>query len=138
MVFLKHFDTTRQSLFGIGKMYIPIVSKVRHLIPSINIRMRWAPETPLKLYEVREKIVFLPTRCADLVPVPQELKPGMIEFMNLGFTISQSEIQDGDIICFQVAISDEKARDLESRGLYSNPQQFYKFLRSRMVEADKR
>ena len=73
-----------------------------------------------------------------MVSLPQELKPGIIELMNLGFTIPQSEIQDGDIICFQIAISNEEAHDLESRGLHSNPQQFYKFLQSRMVEADTR
>ena len=52
MVFLKHFDTTRQSLFGIGKIHMPRASKVSDLIPIINERMRWASGTPLKLYEV--------------------------------------------------------------------------------------
>ena len=52
MIFLKHFDTAKQSLFGIGKLHIPRICKVRHLIPSIIARMRWALDTPLKLYEV--------------------------------------------------------------------------------------
>jgi len=53
MIFLKHFDTTRQSLFGIGKIHMPRASKVSDLIPIINERMRWASGTPLKLYEAR-------------------------------------------------------------------------------------
>lgn len=55
MIFLKHFDTTRQSLFGIGKIHMPRASKVSDLIPIINERMRWASGTPLKLYEARNK-----------------------------------------------------------------------------------
>ena len=60
MVFLKHFDTTRQSLFGIGKIHMPRASKVSDLIPIINERMRWASGTPLKLYEVTNS-AFSPT-----------------------------------------------------------------------------
>jgi len=47
--------------------------------------MRWTPGTPLKLYE--------------------EIKPGMIELMQPKLTFSQSKIQDGDVICFQVDLS---------------------------------
>jgi len=53
MVFLKHFDTSKQTLYGAGKVYVPRNSKVQDLHPAINERMRWTPGTPLKLYEVR-------------------------------------------------------------------------------------
>ena len=52
MIFLKHFDTSKQSLYGAGKVYVLRSSKVGGLIPIINERMRWTPGTPLKLYEV--------------------------------------------------------------------------------------
>ena len=52
MIFLKHFDTTRQTLYGIGKVYVPRGSKVGDLALIINERMRWTPGTPLKLFEV--------------------------------------------------------------------------------------
>lgn len=52
IVFLKHFEITKQSLFGIGKIHIPKDEKVSDLIPIINERMKWAPGTPLELYEV--------------------------------------------------------------------------------------
>ena len=52
MVFLKHFDTSKQTLLGAGKVYVLRSNKVGDLIPIINERMRWTPGTPLKLYEV--------------------------------------------------------------------------------------
>ena len=64
---------------------------------------------------------------------PQEIKPGMVELMKPKYTLKQSEIQHGDIICFQAEISDEKARELESKGLFSDPVQFYEFLQNRVT-----
>ncbi|KAI6117699.1 hypothetical protein EDD16DRAFT_1895983 [Pisolithus croceorrhizus] len=113
MIFLKHFDTSKQSLFGVGKVYVSRNSKVQDLHPIINERMRWAPGTPLKLYE--------------------EIKPGMIELMKPKSTFAQSEIQDGDVICFQVEQAEKELHDLEIQGLYSNPSQFYDFLQNRVM-----
>lgn len=113
MIFLKHFDTTKQTLYGVGKCYVQRNAKVGDLMPIINERMRWTPGTPLKLYE--------------------EIKPGMIELMKPKLTFAQSEIQDGDVICFQVEINDKEVHDLESQGLYSNPVQYYDFLQNRVM-----
>jgi ubiquitin carboxyl-terminal hydrolase 7 len=113
MVFLKHFDTSKQTLYGVGKVYMSRTSKVGDLVPVINERMRWTPGTPLKLYE--------------------EIKPGMIELMKSKFSFGQSEIQDGDVICFQVDLPEKEIHDLESQGLYSNPVHFYDFLQNRVM-----
>ncbi|EKM55554.1 uncharacterized protein PHACADRAFT_256265 [Phanerochaete carnosa HHB-10118-sp] len=113
MIFLKHFDTSKQTLYGVGKTYVPRSSKVGELIPIVNERMRWQPGTPLKLYE--------------------EIKPGMIELMKPKLTFTQSEIQDGDIICFQVDINEKEIHDLENQGLHSNPTQYYDFLQNRVM-----
>ena len=56
MVFLKHFDTSKQTLCGVGKAYVLRSSKVGDLVGLINERMRWPPGTPLKLYEVRREL----------------------------------------------------------------------------------
>ncbi len=48
MVFLKHFDTSKQTLHGIGKCYAQRNAKISDLISTINERMRWTPGTPLK------------------------------------------------------------------------------------------
>ncbi|KAI6005523.1 ICP0-binding domain of ubiquitin-specific protease 7-domain-containing protein [Pisolithus albus] len=95
MIFLKHFDASKQSLFGVRKVYVSRNSKVQDLHHIINERMRWAPGTALRLYE--------------------------------------SEIQDGDVICFQVEQAEEELDDLEKLGLYSNPVQFYGFLQRRVT-----
>ena len=52
MIFLKHFDTSKQTLYGVGKVYVLRSSKVGDLVGVINERMRWPSGTPLKLYEV--------------------------------------------------------------------------------------
>jgi ubiquitin carboxyl-terminal hydrolase 7 len=52
MIFLKHFDTSKQTLYGVGKCYVQRNSKVGDLCSLINEKMRWTPGTPLKLYEV--------------------------------------------------------------------------------------
>ncbi|KIY50921.1 ubiquitin carboxyl-terminal hydrolase 5 [Fistulina hepatica ATCC 64428] len=113
MVFLKHFDTTKQTLYGVGKVYMLRTAKVSDLVPLILERMRWQPGIPLKLYE--------------------EIKPGMIELMKMKLTFAQSEIQDGDVICFQVELPDNEVRDLESQGLYSSPVHYYDFLQNRVM-----
>jgi len=65
--------------------------------------------------------------------LPQEIKPGMIQPTWPGHTFTQSEIQSGDIICFQAETSDQETHDLESQGLCSNPVQFYNFLLNRVM-----
>jgi len=52
IIFLKHFDAMRQTLFGIGNLWVPRTMEVGDLVPTINERMKWASGTPLKLYEV--------------------------------------------------------------------------------------
>jgi ubiquitin carboxyl-terminal hydrolase 7 len=61
MVFLKHFDTSKQTLQGVGKTYVQKNSKVADLYPIINERMRWSPVTPIKLYEVghRQRVLVI-------------------------------------------------------------------------------
>lgn len=52
MIFIKHFDCSKQRLTGIGKLYVNKSSEVSDLVDMINERMGWSRETPLKLYEV--------------------------------------------------------------------------------------
>ncbi|EPQ30594.1 uncharacterized protein PFL1_02118 [Pseudozyma flocculosa PF-1] len=112
MIFLKYFDTSRQTLLGVARVYVQRNMKVGDLVPTINELMRWPPTTQVKLFE--------------------EIKPGMIEQMKPKATFAQSEIQDGDVICFQIELSDKDAHDYESQSLYSNPIQFYDFLQNQV------
>jgi len=88
VIFLKHFDVSKQHLYGIGKMYVQRGMKVADLTALINERLRWPANTPLKFFE--------------------EIKPGMIELMKMKATFAQSEIQDGDVICFQVELPEKE------------------------------
>jgi len=112
MIFLKYFDVTRQTLTGQGRVYVQRSMKVSELVPTINQLMRWPPTVQVRLYE--------------------EIKPGMIEQMKPKATFQQSEIQDGDVICFQSEMSDKDAHDYEAQSLYSNPIQFYDFLQNQI------
>ncbi|KAI6044456.1 ICP0-binding domain of ubiquitin-specific protease 7-domain-containing protein [Pisolithus marmoratus] len=113
MVFLKHFDTSKQTLLGIGKVYVRRNSKVQDLHPIINGRMRWSPAAPLRYYE--------------------EIRPSRIELRKPKLTFTQSDIQDGDIICFQIEQAETELHDLEIQGLYANPINFYGFLQNRVM-----
>lgn len=109
MIFLKWFDVQRQTLLGQGKVFVGKNQKVAELCPLICERMGWAPTTPLKLYEVscpklqQEEVSLIVCRS-----LKQEIKAGMIEQMKLRQTFVTSEIQDGDVICFQAEISDKE------------------------------
>lgn len=82
MIFLKFFDITRQTMTGQGKVFVQKNQKCADLLPIIQERMGWTNTVPIKLYE--------------------EIKAGMIESLKLKQTFMQNEIQDGDVIAFQV------------------------------------
>ncbi|PKY26877.1 cysteine proteinase, partial [Rhizophagus irregularis] len=81
MVFIKYFDPDKQALEGLGHLYVQKFGKVGDITRFLREKKNFSPDTPLKIYE--------------------EVKPNMIVEMKLKSTFQQSEIQDGDIICFQ-------------------------------------
>ena len=72
MILLKHFDTTRQTTYGAGKINVQRTCKVRDLIPMISKRMRWELGTSLKLFEVTIGS-FLPTCHTYALSFPRKL-----------------------------------------------------------------
>lgn len=44
----------------------------------------------------------------DCLQSLQEIKPGMIELMKPKLSFAQSEIQDGDVICFQIDLPEKE------------------------------
>lgn len=115
MIFVKHFDVSAQTLAGVGHFYVHKQMRVQDLIPMICERTAVPLGTPLKIYE--------------------EIKPNMIELMKLKATFVNSEIQDGDILCFQAEPTEAETRDLEQQYRYTNPIQFYDFFTNRVVVA---
>ncbi|KAH8927853.1 cysteine proteinase [Atractiella rhizophila] len=111
MIFVKHFDIKAQTLKGIGHFYVHRHMKVSDLVPLINEHMGLHPATTLKIFE--------------------EIKPNMIEQMKLKATFLQSEIQDGDIVCFQVEMPEREPN------LITSPVQFYDYFLNRVLVAFK-
>ena len=81
IIFLKHFDVDRQILEGIGHIYMNEMDKASELAGPILQMMGWEAGESLELFE--------------------EIKMNYIEPMKSKQTLAASEIQDGDIICFQ-------------------------------------
>lgn len=73
---------------GIGRLYVPKLGKVGSIIDALNEMAGFPAGTELLLFE--------------------EIKPTMIDQMDLNVTFTEAEIQDGDIICIQRWISKEE------------------------------
>ncbi|CAG8517017.1 2181_t:CDS:10 [Diversispora eburnea] len=113
MIFLKYFDPDTQSLEGLNHLYIQKFGKVGDIIPILCEKKELPQNTPLKLYE--------------------EIKPSMIEEMKPKSTFQQSEIQDGDIICFQKVLTEREIQEHSAAGRVDSIPQFYEFLSMRIV-----
>lgn len=85
LLLLKHFDVEKQTLRGIGHVYIGKDKKVEDIVPFINKKMGWKDESEDKLL------------------LWEEIKPTMIEPLKPKQSLKGAELQDGDIICFQQA-----------------------------------
>ena len=88
LLFLKYFDIENQTLKGAGHIFVDKNKRIPELGPIIQEKMGWDADTKLKLYE--------------------EIKAKMIEPMNAKSTLGGSELQHGDIICFQKSLEDDK------------------------------
>jgi ubiquitin carboxyl-terminal hydrolase 7 len=93
LIFLKHFDVDKQVLQGVGHVYMNPMDKVQDLAPHILQLMGWDAGVMLELYE--------------------EIKQTYIERMKPKNTLVASEIQDGDIVCFQRHLSDTEQAALK-------------------------
>lgn len=62
LLFLKHFDTEKQSLTGIGHIYVSSAGKVSDMIPQILEIMKWPTGTELRFWEVSRASML----CADV------------------------------------------------------------------------
>ncbi|XP_063971847.1 ubiquitin carboxyl-terminal hydrolase 7 isoform X1 [Diachasmimorpha longicaudata] len=91
LLFFKLYDPKNKKIHYAGHHYMPVTAKVQELIPILNERAGFPPDTELALYE--------------------EIKPNMVEkIANLTEPLEKvlEELMDGDIIVFQ-----KKERDNE-------------------------
>jgi ubiquitin carboxyl-terminal hydrolase 7 len=60
LLFLKHFDIEKQTLYGVGQFYCPWYDKVSEIGPDILKLMGWPPGTNFRIYEVRKSPIRRP------------------------------------------------------------------------------
>lgn len=58
LLFLKHFDTDKQTLTGTGHVYISSTGKVADMIPQILESMSWPFGTELRFWEVSIRLLY--------------------------------------------------------------------------------
>ena len=116
VVFFKHFDPTMQQLRGVGHAYMRPEDKVADLAIPILKLMGWeAGSTQVKLYE--------------------EIKPSFVEPMKLKQTLLSSEIQDGDIVCFQKDMTGDEIAAIQDKSpsAYIEAPAYYDYLLNRQL-----
>lgn len=145
LIFLKYFDADAQTLMGMGHVYMHKHSKVADIVPNITSMMGWS---------TRKKSITSPSRSSpspqtngastsstssststDLptIALYEEIKHSMIEPMKPKSTLQAAEIQDGDIICFQRALTDAQVTALNNAGLCSDAHKFYDAIQNRLT-----
>ncbi|KAJ1732101.1 ubiquitin-specific protease ubp15 [Coemansia biformis] len=92
LIHVKFYDPERQLIGGIGNTYIHRDQCVGDIVPVLRSMAMLPPDAPVTLYE--------------------EVKPSMIEEMDLATTFLKAEIQSGDIICVQATPAPEDTRPL--------------------------
>jgi hypothetical protein len=93
LIFLKWFDVDNQRLHGMRPIYVHRQDKTGKLSAIVAEMMGWKQEAG----EPPVSIAFY-----------EEIKPGMIETLKPNSTFTQSEIQDGDIVCFMRTLSQKQ------------------------------
>jgi hypothetical protein len=53
MVFIKHFDASKQSLLGVERLYVPMDSRPIDILPTFCEALQLSPLTKLRFYEVK-------------------------------------------------------------------------------------
>ena len=114
IIFLKYFDIDRQILQGVGHIYMNPLDKAQDLAAPILQIMGWEAGVSIELFE--------------------EIKQNYIEPMKPKNTLSASEIQDGDIVCFQRHLSEAETAAIKQTAptMCLQAPHFYDFLINRM------
>lgn len=114
IIFLKHFDVNRQLLQGVGHIYMSPSDRAQDVAPHILQLMNWETGVELALFE--------------------EIKQNYIERMKPKNTLMNSEIQDGDIICFQRNLGEAETAAIRQThpGACLDAVAYYDFLVNRM------
>ncbi|CAG8525643.1 3949_t:CDS:2, partial [Dentiscutata heterogama] len=106
MIFVKYFDPDTQSIEGLGNLYVKKFDKVGDIMLTLCEKKKLTSHTSLKIYE--------------------ELCHKYIKVMNSKLTFHDSKIQNGDIICFQKALTEEESQKYIAASRIHDIPTFYK------------
>lgn len=126
LIFLKFFDADAQSLKGVGHIYVKKHCKVAEMVPMIIELMGWSQGV-----DGLSNGVVNGTHSQLTLALYEEIKHSMIEPLKPKATLQQAEIQDGDIVCFQKALSEQEALMISQAGGYTDAREFYDYLLNR-------
>ncbi|RUS34462.1 ICP0-binding domain of ubiquitin-specific protease 7-domain-containing protein [Jimgerdemannia flammicorona] len=111
---------------GCGKLYVQPNEKVCDIIPILNKKKGF----PLRAWSMVEQASAI-----DILQIERlkEIQPSMIEAMKTSATFQQSEIQDGDIICFQKEMSVTETAEYRSQGHAATIIEFFKKIKTKIM-----
>ncbi|KAJ2775560.1 ubiquitin-specific protease ubp15 [Coemansia nantahalensis] len=81
LIHIKFYDPVQQQVGGLGSAYVHRDQCIGDVIPALRSMAMLAPDAPVTVYE--------------------EVKPSMIEELDVSRTFVAAEIQSGDILCIQ-------------------------------------
>ncbi|KAL3620230.1 ubiquitin carboxyl-terminal hydrolase 13 [Castilleja foliolosa] len=93
LLFFKLYDPEKEELRYAGKLFVKSMGKPSDILIQLNEIAGYAPDEEIELYE---EIKFEP--------------PLMCEHIDKRFTFKSSELEDGDIVCFQKSLSAEASQ----------------------------
>ncbi|KAJ3321282.1 hypothetical protein HDV06_004507 [Boothiomyces sp. JEL0866] len=108
MIFVKYYDPITTKMEVVGTEMVRSSSKIQDLIPKL-LKLKGLPAT-------QELILY------------EEVKPGMIDELDLSSTFTNAELVDGDIICFQRVLSVEDLDRMEDPVSMSTVPKYFEFL----------
>ncbi|KAL2314284.1 hypothetical protein POMI540_2302 [Schizosaccharomyces pombe] len=111
-IFVKYFDRKSQEISGCGTLHVNKSDEIRSICPLLCERANLPKNTPLNIYE--------------------EIKPGMVDFLRLEKTFTQSELSTGDIICFEPCRPSALEDDIVNSG-FDSALKLYDFLSNKVL-----
>lgn len=95
LLFFKLYDPEKEELRYVGRLFVKSLGKPIDILTRLNEMAGYAPDEDIELYE---EIKFDPNV--------------MCEHIEKRFTFRSSQLEDGDIVCFQKSLSTEARQKL--------------------------
>jgi len=93
LMFFRYYEPSPLNLQFACKRFVNVKHTLGTLIPFLNEQMGFPPSTKLELFE--------------------EIKPTMVDLLNLDDTFEKAELSNGDILIFQKALPEGAMKQLE-------------------------